>query len=269
MKKQKKYTLLVLVFLYGCATSGFKEFYRANPGATPEVIAATRSSPPPATPIVARTSRVNLDKLVADYSKKGFAIIGTSFFNAGGHQSEGDAIDLAKEVKADLLIIVDPQHTGAQSTVIPITTPTTSTTFTSGTASAIGPKGVVNVYGNGMSTTYGSTTNLIPITINRSDYGALFLVKQRVSLGARFRNLNDQERQELQTNKGVKIETIIDGSPAFNGDLLVGDIIVSFNNAPVIDASSFQNIIRSHAGQSVQISINRQGAIIEKLILLK
>jgi len=69
---------------------------------------------------------------------------------------------------------------------------------------------------------------------------ALYLVKRRYKLGVKDRDLSDRERQQFQTNHGVYVETVVDGTPAYQNDILPGDIITAVDGS-VIDGESNLN----------------------------
>ena len=142
MKMLKNYTLtlmpslralLLLLLLVGCV-SGYKQFYRPESYATPEAVSAQRLNPPPAMPIIERAKHTDPQIISDSYGKRGYSVIGSSFFNSGESEPEGSAIQQAKDVKADLVLILNPRYTGSITTAVPITTPTTTTSRASGTA---------------------------------------------------------------------------------------------------------------------------------------
>lgn len=231
------------------------------------MIAAKRLAPPPAVPIVERAERADAQTLDA-YAKRGFVMIGSSSFNSGRAESEDAAVRQAQSVGADLVLILNPRYTGSITSSIPITTPTSSTSYTNGTATAYGPRGPVTAYGSGITTTYGSTTNYVPITVNRSDYGAAYFVKQRFALGVFFRDLNDAERQSMQTNKGAVIRLVVDGTPAFNADLLVGDIVTTIDSAAISNANELGDLLAQRKGRRISLVLMRGGRRIEKYVQL-
>lgn len=251
----------------GCV-SGYKQFYQPAQGATPEAIAARRIAPPPATPIVERSQPTNSQSIIDAYTKRGYAMIGHSAFNTGRPESEDSAVRQGQEVGADLVLILNPKYTGSVTSAIPITTPTTTTSYSSGTATAYGPGGTVTAYGTGTTTTYGSTTDYVPFTIHRSDYGAVFFVKRRYALGALVRDLNDAERQEFQSNKGAAVRLVVDGTPAFDADILVGDVIAAIDGVGISTARGLNDLVRNRAGKLVTVSIIRRGQHIEKSVQL-
>ena len=227
-----------------------------------------RAGPPSAVPIVDRAQPGEPQVILDAYAKRGYIMIGNSSFNSGRPESEDSAVRQAQDVGADLVLILNPKYTGTITSSIPITTPTSTTTYSTGTATAYGSRGPVTAYGSGTATTYGTTTNYIPMTVHRSDYGAVYFVKQRFGLGAFGRDLNDSERQELQTNKGAVVRLVVDGTPAFNADLLVGDIVVSIDGVSVTNAQAFGDLLRERRGRQVTISLLRRSQRIEKSIQL-
>lgn len=260
---------LIGFVLSGCATnSGYEVYYTPNPQATPEVIAAKRASPPPETPQLDRADSDKIEETLSQYEKRGFSVIGYSQFNSGQEETDESALMQGKSVGADLVIVLTPKHTGTVTTSIPLTTPTTSTSYTTANATAYGRGGAINVYGNAQTTTYGSQTTYFPVTVSRADYGAVYLVKQRFSLGAYYRDLNDVERQTFETNQGVVVVSVVDDTPAFKADVLSGDMIVSIDGERVSSQTHFEKLLDSKRGMRVKIELKRKGRFIEKTIQL-
>jgi hypothetical protein len=259
--------LLATVFA-GCA-SGYQKFYHPNPGATPEVIAEMRNGPAPAVPTIEHGAPANAQALIDMYAKHGYAVIGQSSFTSGRNESEEAALRQAKDVGADLVLVLDPKYVGSTSSNIPVVLPTTSTTYTTGTATAYSGGKAVTAYGNATATTYGTNTTYIPVTVNHVNYGAVYFVKQRTRLGVNLRDLTNDERRELQTNKGVVIRLIVDGSPAFDADLLVGDVITTIDDQPVTTVSNFKALTAKAGGKTVSVKLIRDSRLIEKSVTLQ
>jgi hypothetical protein len=260
-------TVTLVALLAGCA-SGFTQFYKPATGATPEAIARRRAAPPPENPQVERAAPADSRAVVDAYAKRGYFTIGNSMFNSGHDEPESSAIAQGKAVGADLVLILNPRYTGSVTTSIPLTTPTSSTTYSTGNATAYGSGGSVTAYGSGKSTTYGSTTTYIPITTPRSDYGAIYFVKQHFNLGAIFRDLNDAERQELQSNLGAVVQLVVDNTPAFFADVLVGDLVTAIDGVPVANSEGVGHILRERRGRQITVAVLRKGQRIEKVIQL-
>lgn len=257
--------------LLGACASGYSQFYVPKQGATPEVISALRVAPPTGQPIVERTANPGQDAsgLLDAYAKRGYVIIGSSLFNSARAESEEAAIEQGRKVGADLVVILNPRYTGSTTTVVPWTVPTSTTTYSSAHATAYGSGGgTVNAYGSGTSTTTGTSTTMIPITEHRSDYGAGYFIKRKSQFGVHGRDLNDTERRELQSNKGLYVRVVVDDSPAYQADILSGDIILAIDGEPVANGESLSKLIGARLGQSVKVSIYRQGAKFEKSVQL-
>jgi hypothetical protein len=267
MQKTAWAGLIAAIVMTGCA-NGYKDFYKPVPDATPDAIARLRVAPAPAVPEVVRLPPSSPKQLLDTYAKRGYVMIGSSEFNSGQSEDESAAIRQGQAVGADMVVILNPRYTGSVTTSIPITMPTTTTAYSTGTATAYGPRGAVTAYGSGTTTTYGSTTNYMPLTINRMDYAAVYFVKQKFHLGAFARDLNDSERQELQTNKGVVLNLIADNTPAFDGDLLVGDVVVAIDGVSVVNAESYMRLVRERSGKKISIDLLRRGERLHKEVQL-
>lgn len=255
------------MLLAGCA-SGYQSTYRAATGMTPERIAALRATPPLAEPLVERTSGKADDAFFNAYNRRGYGVIGVASFTSSRGESDAAAIKQARAVGADLVVIAEPVHRGSSTTHIPLTLPTTTTAYTSGTATVYGSGGTATAVGNSTTTIHATQTSIIPVTVNHTGYGAAFFIKQRLVLGVNTRALNDEERAQLQTNKGLVIRAVVDGSPAYEADLLVGDIILSIDSHVVTTPESMNTLLDTKRGQSVNIKLSRQGKVVERDVTL-
>ncbi len=261
----KPLTAAILATTLTACASGYSQFYTPIPGETPDSIAATRAGPPPAIPLVDYSPAVPDPNL---YARLGYVPIGYSSFNSGRSESEKGAIAQAQQVGADLVVVVNPAYTGSISSVVPITTPTTTTSHTTGSATAYGAGGSVTAYGNATTTTYGSRTNHIPMTVTRYDYRAVYFVKRTYVFGANWRDLTNDERAELQSNSGLLITAVVNDSPAFRNDVLAGDILVKIDGQPVYGQKAAFDAIRNKRGQEVTLTLYRSGRYIEKIVRL-
>jgi membrane-associated protease RseP (regulator of RpoE activity) len=258
----------VFAFLIASCTSGYKEFYTPLQGINSDVIAARRASPPPEIPKLERTTPANQDSILAAFAKRGYVMIGSSFFNSGRQESENAAIKQAAIVKADLVLVINPQYTGSVTTVIPLTTPTTTTSQTKSTGNIYGSNGYATINGTSTTTTNGSQTTYVPITQQRVDYGAIYFIKIPFTFGLFVRNLNDSERKELQSNQGVVVLTVVDETPAFFADILPNDIILSINENLTSTEERFSSLVSNNKGKKIEVAILRNGKKIVKSVVL-
>lgn len=268
----RRICVIVALALGGCALTpgseggnGYAKFFSPESGATPQAIAATRAAPPTGSPQVAAVAHWDANTAGA-CARQGYVLIGSSSFTSGHPEPDQDAIKLATQIGADLVVILNPEYKGTVSTSVPITVPTTSTSYTNANATAYGAGGPVMAYGNSTTTTYGSSTTYVPVTVQRSAYAAGFFIKKRYIFGAMFRDLNDTERQQYQTNRGAYVSTVIDGSPAYNADILPGDVILRINGQTINGQAGLMESINTDRGQTVEVTIARQGQTVSKRV---
>jgi len=207
---------------------------------------------------------------VRQYNRQGYEVIGASAFEAAAKNYRPALRAKAKEVQADI-VLLSQAYAGTVSGVIPLTTyqpGQVSTTYNSGqvNANAHGSGGYANATANysGTSTTVGpatSTTTYIPYNVTRNTYNALFLRRRYFVAGWNSVPLTDDQRHQLQRNTGVMLEYVVDGSPAFRANILSGDILLAIDDIEFGGISEVSDIILRKAGQSVDLTIVREGVV--------
>lgn len=263
----KRVVLCCALSLLAACVNGYQQFYRPNPGFTAEIIAVHRAAPAPAVPLVDHVGSYS-PQMINAYESNGYLPIGYSEFTSAMRQFGDGALEQGKKIGADLVVEINPKFAEHVSTVLPITTPTTSTSYTSGSATAFGPYGSTTAYGSATTTTYGTHTDYVPITIQRVEYGAVYFVKMKPGWGVMTAMLTDAQRQELQSNHGLNISVVVRGSAAFESDILPGDILLTMAGESVAMPADLRNIESRHLGQTVTVSLYRNGQIINKLTTL-
>lgn len=214
---------------------------------------------------------VSSQNLNQDYNtllSKGYIFLGYSSFEAEMDQ-QYNVIQQGRDVGANI-ILTSNQFLGISSSTIPLLLPTSSTTYQSGSLSGSGNTRYSNSYGSylGQSNSHfngsysGSSTTQsnqwVPMTVSSSVYKqtTAFFVKtnQQFKFGAYYRELNPNERKQIGRNAGVIVTTVIENTPAFFKDILVGDVIVSINDTEVSNIEQIASIINSDLGvQKIQI----------------
>lgn len=259
--------------LGGCASTGFSEgavnnyanFYKAQTWATPGAIAEMRAGPAPASPQVVPVATWDAN-IAGGYARQGYVLIGFSEFTSGRPESDQDAITVGSQMGADLVVILSPEYKGTVSANVPITMPSATTSYTNGTATVYGSGGPVTAYGNSTTTTYGTSTTYVPMTVQRSAYGAGYFVKKLYRFGANFRDLTDSERQQLQTNRGEYVLYVVDNSPAYESDILPGDVIVAVNGQVPSGTAGLMGLINENRGRAIQVTVVRAGRTLSKQV---
>lgn len=265
MHTMKHYLFLIpFLIITGCA-NGYSQYYRSLTNAPTEVINERRAAPAPTTPEVMEVQTMPQSE---EYAALGYVAIGYSSFHTGQKQPTTNAVIQGQKVGADLVVIVTPKFAGTRTGSIPITTPTTSTSFTTSNATAYGTGGTATASGQSRTTTYGTQTTYMPLSVNHYNYMAVYFVKLKHNLGAVWRDLTEEERAVLESNKGVVVQTVVKGSPAFRNDILVGDIVLSIDGSPVYGHAEASALIQEKAGREATLTIFRNGKLIDKLVTL-
>ncbi len=170
-------------------------------------------------------------ELVNSMWRRGFAPIGVSSFNSPNAKTS-DAVNLGVKLKASHIALAT-QLQSSRTVDIPITTPTTTTSYSNGNVSATGSGGYANGTYSGTTTTYGTQTTHIPITVNRFEKVAVYfgpLAKQGVGLFMRLPT--PEEVTTLETRHLLIVRAVRDGSTADMANILEGDMILTVNGEP-------------------------------------
>ena len=263
MIKEIAVTGSIIFLLAGCAAPFSKYYYDQTGGI--DVAQAPTVVHTEGKPRLLRGNSVKDDSL--KMLEEGYAMIGYSSFNAGNVNEKG-ALSQAKKVHAAAVIIYS-KYTNTVSGAMPLTLPNTQTSSTSLYGSAYGSGGYANYSGNAYTTTYGTRTAYIPYSVRRSDYLATYWVKLKKPIfGAHLRELSTETRQELGSNHGMMVNAVIDGSPAFQADILRGDILRKIGNLEIASTGDFQTALKRYQGKSVSVVVFRNGETLVKKLKL-
>lgn len=237
--RSRTFILSATLLITGCAGNPYEQFYKPAQFIATQDIIQRRIAPPPVTPELYHGGdpKTDLPALAAD----GYVVIGVSSYN-GLRGSDDDALDQGKAVGADRIVTYSKYERTVQ-TVLPLTLPTNQTSVTNGTATAFGPAGTATAYGSELTTTSGSQTTLLPMSVDRYDFLAIYLVKVKYAFGVQYRNLNSAESRQVSTVNGVVLTTVVHGSPAAAAGFLPGDVVLKLDGQAVADAEQFSGWI--------------------------
>lgn len=245
-----------LSILTGCANN-FAKFYRdgfANaPGGRPEIVEFYSGQPKL---IQGGNPQEDTTRMI----ENGYVRVGVSSFNSGRGPAD-DAISVARDNGAEFVIYYS-KYTHTVSGNIPYTVQNPNQTITS--------QGSGNIYGYGGSATYnstttttvpgGSTTYDIPYSVDRRDYLATYWSKNnRILFGTLVKDLPNDIKRQLERNRGAIVDIVVKNSPAFNADVLKGDILTKIDDQEIYDAKDFMNKIKTKSGKKVVLEIIRNG----------
>jgi PDZ domain len=253
----KLLAVFLALTLSACANP-YSQFYRPtiDPKTMPSYIPASE-------PLKIYTTN-DFPKDVDALVRKGYTPIGNASFNAASNRvTESQLRNQAAKVSAQV-VLISSHYTHTVSGAMPLVLPNTTTSYSSGDATAYGPGGTVNAYGNSTTTTYGTQTTMIPYSIARSDFGAVFFVKTRTRVGIIAAPIDEATRKRVGTNSGILARLIVDGSPAFNADIFPGDIVLAMGSEKVQSPDQYTQLLNKYEGQSVTFHLDRDGQTVEK-----
>lgn len=113
---------------------------------------------------------------------------------------------------------------------------------------------------------YGSQTTMVPYTVQRSDFLAIYFAKGQAKIGLFAVPLDDETRQKLETNSGIRVDLVIENTGAFNSDILPGDVLLKFNETQIRSVEQYQELITQFKGSQVSFTIVRNGKPITKVV---
>jgi hypothetical protein len=250
--------LLLSVVLVGCQGNPYTNFYteQVDPKTQPSVIPTT-------TPLVIYTSQ-DLNKDNDVMVRKGYGRIGYSSFNGAINNVTEDQLRDQAEKLGAAAVLVSSNYTHTIQGAMPLTLPSTTTSYTTGNATIYGSGGSANVYGNSTMTTYGTETTMIPYQVRRADFNAAYYVKVRQRVGMITGPTDDETRKRIGTNAGLLVQVVVDNTAAFSADVFAGDILVGANDERFSANEQYKAFLTAHEGQSAVFHLNRDGKMIDK-----
>jgi membrane-associated protease RseP (regulator of RpoE activity) len=217
---------------------------------------------------------LGVDDFAGAYNKalsEGYVLFGMSVFQ-GEMDENYNTLQLARDKGASLVIKASRfSHTEYSTYYLPLTTTSTYSTVGYGTArsnvynSNNSYVGSVNTAVSGTATTTGQNTNWVPMQTSEQIFyqaTALF-VKSNVeyTLGAYYRDLNINEQKEMMTNKGVLVTHVIKKSPAYDFDLIPGDVILGVNQKKNSDEAELKDFLSKKEAIN-EIIVNRAKLVV-------
>jgi hypothetical protein len=256
----KRLAVVVTALLLAACANPYEKFYHGTPDG--RALPGYQASAAP----IQLYSTDNFARDVQLLQSKGFGVIGNSSFNAGSNAvSERQVRSQAEKVGAQV-VLVSSKYTNTVTGAVPLNLPQTSTSYSTGTATAYGPAGTATAYGSGTTTTYGTQTVMMPYSIDRSDFGAVYMAKFKTRIGVMVEALDDQTRKRLDTNFGVRVRVVIEGSPAYAAGIFPGDVLLAISGESVQSVDYFRTMVPKYSGQLVKINLDRDGTRIEKSV---
>ena len=254
--------MLTAVVAAACASNPYSQFYQGLPDERARADYVTSTAP------LQVYSSNDFSRDVLELMRRGYIVIGQSNFNSGvGGVKESHLRDQASRVGAQLILVAS-RYTNTVSGVVPLSLPKTSTTTSTATATIVGSGGSATVNGTGTNTTTGTQTVMMPYSVERADFAALYLARVRTRLGAYVSALEDSTRLRLQSNFGVRIFVVVEGSPAFHAELLAGDILLCMGDDRVSSPDHYAQLLAKYQGKQVDLLLDRIGRTYSRSVTL-
>jgi len=89
-------------------------------------------------------------------------------------------------------------------------------------------------------------------------YFVRFTSKSKLRFGIRYRDLTNEIRQKYKRNNGVFVDVVYKRTPAFNKNILVGDIIIKINGEDINNVDDIEKFLsKSNSGDLLEIELQR------------
>ena len=100
----------------------------------------------------------------------------------------------------------------------------------------------------------------MPITVHRYQYQAAFFRKHKpLIFGVHSLPTTDDIRKKIEINSGLIAEIVETGSPAFDVNILEGDVLLKMNDEVLSGVAGLSAICKKYSGQKVVVDVWRNG----------
>ncbi len=257
--------LFFLLILSGCAGNPYAKFYHDNMNGA-DLTKIESLSLGNGDPEIIRGNNPDIDHI--RMTELGYFLIGTSLFNSG-ERNDAELFSFAKSIKAEKVIIYT-KYSHTNSGMMPLTLPETKTYNTNFSGNIYNVNsGNTSYYGNATTTSFGTRTTYIPYNVARYDYFVTYWVKlnlSKIDFGADVVPLPPEVKSEIGSNKGVLVIGVVEKTPAYDSDIVRGDIITAIAGYPINNMDDYFNVKKKVAGQSVNVRILRKGTTLNKKV---
>lgn len=163
--------------------------------------------------------------------ERGYVVVGYSTFN-GPARPEKDAIKFAKKVGARY-VVAGAQHTGSRN--------------------------------GAFAAPIGNSVMMMPIVQERFDQQAIYFAElPHRGVGVMITELTNEQKALVGSNKGFVVRAVRRGSPAYDANLVPGDLVKAVNGKPadlddlklVIQADGAAHLTVIRLGNPVEVDLN-------------
>ena len=254
--------MVVLALSAGCVNQYVKNYVSA--GETD-----TGSRNPAVLPFSGQPRLVTTQNPKADafsLRENGYLLLGRSKFRSST-VDENDALAQARKVGAEVVMVEHKfVNTVTQSVPISVYIPGQDVETNEQTVIQNGNSKPRVVDRSTSTITQGEfQTTYVEQNTDYYDYSATYWTKAKpFALGVHVKALDQAMKLELGTNKGVLVRLVVKNSPAYEADLLQGDVLRSLGNEEISDPDQFFALVKKYEGQRVPVLIYRSGQDLTK-----
>ncbi len=190
--------------------------------------------------------------------ENGYIPLGAAKFNSP-QIDERRAINAAREIGASI-VIIKSQYSRTKTETVPysVRQPDQTTTIRNTRYKSDG-KAIVKEQKITVEGEY--QTQYIQQSTDYYDYQSVFWAKLKPpKIGIFVADLTNEQKQALQTNRGVEVKIVIKDTPAYTADILRGDILMKFNDERINDKKHFFQLVSKYKGQEITLNGLRDGA---------
>jgi len=249
-------SLVLTGLISGCVTNPFSDNYQTNIRADDPQAAKNLIIPPKDSKArIIRAQKVEPEhiKLLED----GYVLLGYAAFN-GQSMSNDWMQEQAKQVQAEV-VLYTAKHIGTRRGVTAMQTPEYYHVHHHTRRLGTSIKGLSSAH-RGYSTYAGLRTEFIPYSIDEFAHNAGFYVQAKPPIfGGITQDLTREQKQLIEKNAGASVFAVVKKSPAFNANILAGDIITQVNQQPIVDAEDFEKTLLGLQDKAVTINVIRDG----------
>ncbi|AIR88531.1 PDZ domain-containing protein [Pseudomonas cremoricolorata] len=252
--------VLALIALSGCTVNPYSRSYVANNYGYD--IRTNRVAPAPEQPDISRIVYSELESTNESLRRRGFQSLGYSSFKTEDDAADSMAVEQAKSIGADLVVIIDHElarsYTRTREVSEPVGNSESVTTVRDEKGRATGETATTR--------TVLYETRYVSSTVDIYDYGAFYWIRTNTGLGVQLTRLSPTLAKTPETANGARIDMVIYDSPADRADLRENDIIESVDGKTVTSPYVFEDYPYV-PGQALKLVITRDNKKLEKTLI--
>lgn len=257
-----KKLLLVLpcaAILSACQANYYADKYRSelSAGSEGHLLAHTAAAD------IVQVPMIDMVAETARYVRQGYEVVGYSKFSADTDDYSAPLRAEAEAVKADV-VLSSAYAKGFRTDVGPMDQGNPSlannSTNSGGYIVSAGSRPPATGAPSSSALDNMEAAGQNSTDVGVSEYRAVFMRKRAVILGANLAVLSGAEAMMANVSRGLKVSSVVDGSPAMHAGILPNDIVESVDGQPVSDLDAYRQLVDSRAGTAIRITLSRKGA---------